>query len=84
MKTRKYRPRDPLPDDFIQCATCTNYFDTIEAFDAHREDESCSAISTTPKIPQRPSTPPPSVPRVQRREKMVIRGAIDLRHLTRK
>jgi hypothetical protein len=84
MKTRKYRPRDPLPKDFIQCAQCTHYFDTIEAFDAHREDESCSAISTTPPVIRTPRPSMPQPTRVQRRERMVIKGAIDLRHLTRK
>jgi hypothetical protein len=80
MKTRKYRPRDPLPDEFFKCALCTNVFDTIEAFDAHREDESCLVISTPPQI--QPSAP--QLKRVQRRGRLVIKGAIDLRHLTRK
>jgi hypothetical protein len=83
MKTRKYRPRDPLPDEFFKCALCTNVFDTIEAFDAHREDESCSVISTPP-VPQIPQPSVPQLKRVQRRGRLVIKGAIDLRHLTRK
>lgn len=88
-KTRRYR--EPEPPETALCALCQISFETVEAFDAHRQTGSCVPTSerVTPIIkddghvltrlrnPPHPrfQTPPP--PRT------FAPNAIDLTHLTK-